>query len=198
MPVTASWSPMWCVQSAFCSTDQPIVLNLQSQIYIVWSINVLNTLFFISTILDSISQMLTCLCICLSSDIYCCGLLSTRKSDCTGLPQNMLVCGSTPAQRGQSRVMMKGSMSLISWYNKGHFRFLSNAYSPTKQGKSRSDTPRNKTLKLHLSLWIVDIDGRLFTHVWCNIWNVFWLPFTWRSFRENKIICAVVSGCRLP
>uniref|UniRef100_A0A1A7YG81 PiggyBac transposable element derived 5 n=1 Tax=Iconisemion striatum TaxID=60296 RepID=A0A1A7YG81_9TELE len=67
-------------------------------------------------------------------DIYCCGLLSTRKSDCTGLPQSMLVCSSTPAQRGQSRVMMKGSMSLISWYNKGHFRFLSNAYSPTKQG----------------------------------------------------------------
>ncbi|XP_070772715.1 piggyBac transposable element-derived protein 5 isoform X1 [Enoplosus armatus] len=67
-------------------------------------------------------------------DIYCCGLLSTRKSDCTGLPQSMLVCGSTPAQRGQSRVMMKGSMSLISWYNKGHFRFLTNGYSPTKQG----------------------------------------------------------------
>lgn len=70
-----------------------------------------------------------------SLDIYCCGLLSTRKSDCTGLPQNMLVCSSTPAQRGQSRVMMKGSMSLISWYNKGHFRFLTNAYSPTKQGE---------------------------------------------------------------
>uniref|UniRef100_A0A3Q0R653 PiggyBac transposable element derived 5 n=1 Tax=Amphilophus citrinellus TaxID=61819 RepID=A0A3Q0R653_AMPCI len=67
-------------------------------------------------------------------DIYCCGLLSTRKSDCTGLPQNMLVCGSTPVQRGQSRIMMKGTMSLISWYNKGHFRFLTNAYSPTKKG----------------------------------------------------------------
>ncbi|XP_037128266.1 piggyBac transposable element-derived protein 5 [Syngnathus acus] len=67
-------------------------------------------------------------------DIYCCGLLSTRKSDCTGLPQSMLVCGSTPAQRGHWRVMMQGSMSLISWYNKGHFRFLTNAYSPTKQG----------------------------------------------------------------
>ncbi|KAI3363312.1 hypothetical protein L3Q82_011942 [Scortum barcoo] len=75
-------------------------------------------------------------------DIYCCGLLSTRKSDCTGLPQNMLVCGSTPAQRGQSRVMMKGSMSLISWYNKGHFRFLTNAYSPTKQGKPAAKTPK--------------------------------------------------------
>lgn len=30
--------------------------------------------------------------------------------------------------------MMKGSMSLISWYNKGHFKFLANAYSPTKKG----------------------------------------------------------------
>lgn len=78
------------------------------------------------------------------SDIFCCGLLSTRKSDCTGLPQSMLVCSSTPAQRGQSRVMMKGSMSLISWYNKGHFRFLSNAYSPTKQGNDRNFfLPRN-------------------------------------------------------
>ncbi|TNM99623.1 hypothetical protein fugu_012656 [Takifugu bimaculatus] len=67
-------------------------------------------------------------------DIFCCGLLSTRKSDCTGLPQSMLVCGSTPAQRGQSRIMMKGSLSLISWYNKGHFRFLTNSYSPTRQG----------------------------------------------------------------
>lgn len=74
----------------------------------------------------------------LSPDIYCCGLLSTRKSDCTGLPQSMLVCGSTPAQRGQWRVMMKGSLSLISWYNKGHFRFLTNSYSPTKQGESHS------------------------------------------------------------
>ncbi|KAM6956110.1 piggyBac transposable element-derived protein 5 [Aplochiton taeniatus] len=67
-------------------------------------------------------------------DIYCCGLLSTRKSDCTGLPQCMLVCGATPAQRGQSSVMMRGSMSLISWYNKGHFRFLTNAYAPNQQG----------------------------------------------------------------
>ncbi|CAG10091.1 unnamed protein product, partial [Tetraodon nigroviridis] len=66
--------------------------------------------------------------------IFCCGLLSTRKSDCTGLPQSMLVCGSAPAQRGQWRIMMKGSLSLISWYNKGHFRFLTNGYSPTKQG----------------------------------------------------------------
>ncbi|CAF88530.1 unnamed protein product, partial [Tetraodon nigroviridis] len=35
---------------------------------------------------------------------------------------------------GQWRIMMKGSLSLISWYNKGHFRFLTNGYSPTKQG----------------------------------------------------------------
>ena len=25
-------------------------------------------------------------------------------------------------------------MSLICWYNKGHFRFLTNAYSPVQQG----------------------------------------------------------------
>lgn len=92
-----------------------------------------------------------------SPDIYCCGLLSTRKSDCTGLPQSMLVCGSTPAQRGQSRVMMKGSMSLISWYNKGHFRFLTNSYSPTKQGKWCSDAPATKTLKEDLYCWIINI-----------------------------------------
>lgn len=88
------------------------------------------------------------LSLCPSPDIYCCGLLSTRKSDCTGLPQSMLVCGSTPAQRGQSRIMMKGSMSLISWYNKGHFRFLANAYSPTKKGKkiiSQSISPLQET-----------------------------------------------------
>ncbi|KAG7279911.1 hypothetical protein CRUP_021544 [Coryphaenoides rupestris] len=79
--------------------------------------------------------------------IYCCGLLSTRKSDCTGLPQCMLVSGSTAVQRGQSQVMMQGSMSLISWYNKGHFRFLTNAYSPTKQGPQdlRDSYNPNKT-----------------------------------------------------
>jgi hypothetical protein len=53
----------------------------------------------------------------------------------------MLVCGSTPVQRGQSQVMMKDSMSLISWYNKGHFRFLTNAYSPTKQGEQHGCRP---------------------------------------------------------
>ncbi|XP_028845958.1 piggyBac transposable element-derived protein 5 [Denticeps clupeoides] len=66
--------------------------------------------------------------------IYSCGLLSTRKSDCTGLPQSMLVNSDTPQPRGQSHVMMRGNMSLISWYNKGNFRFLTNAYTPTKQG----------------------------------------------------------------
>ncbi|XP_048862422.1 piggyBac transposable element-derived protein 5 [Brienomyrus brachyistius] len=66
--------------------------------------------------------------------IYCCGLLSSRKSDCTGLPQSMLATTGGPPQRGQSRIKMNGDMSLISWYNKGHFRFLTNAYSPTKEG----------------------------------------------------------------
>ncbi|KAJ8359947.1 hypothetical protein SKAU_G00164720 [Synaphobranchus kaupii] len=67
-------------------------------------------------------------------DIYCCGLLSTRKSDCTGLPPSMLSNPETPQQRGQSHSKMMGNMSLISWYNKGNFRFLTNAFSPSKQG----------------------------------------------------------------
>lgn len=66
--------------------------------------------------------------------IYCCGLLSTRKSDCTGLPQSMLINTDTPQQRGQSRIKMRGNMSIINWYNKGNFRFLTNAYSPNKEG----------------------------------------------------------------
>uniref|UniRef100_A0A8C3NEL2 Uncharacterized protein n=1 Tax=Geospiza parvula TaxID=87175 RepID=A0A8C3NEL2_GEOPR len=66
--------------------------------------------------------------------IYCCGLLSTRKSDCTGLPPSMLSNSATPQSRGQYRIRMKGNMSLICWYNKGHFRFLTNAYSPVQQG----------------------------------------------------------------
>ncbi|XP_067839811.1 piggyBac transposable element-derived protein 5 [Heptranchias perlo] len=66
--------------------------------------------------------------------IYCCGLLSSRKSDCTGLPQSMLVNPEVPQARGQYRVRMKGNMSLISWSNKGQFYFLSNAYSPFKEG----------------------------------------------------------------
>ncbi|XP_060728889.1 piggyBac transposable element-derived protein 5 [Tachysurus vachellii] len=69
-----------------------------------------------------------------NQDIYCCGLLSTRKSDCTGLPASMLRNPEGPQQRGQSHIKMKGNMSLISWYNKGNFRFLSNAYSPIKRG----------------------------------------------------------------
>ncbi|XP_075268194.1 piggyBac transposable element-derived protein 5 [Opisthocomus hoazin] len=67
-------------------------------------------------------------------EIYCCGLLSARKSDCTGLPPSMLVNPETPQSRGQYRIRMKGNMSLICWYNKGHFRFLTNAYSPVQQG----------------------------------------------------------------
>lgn len=66
--------------------------------------------------------------------IYCCGLLSSRKSDCTGLPLSMLTSPATPPAQGQHRIRMKGNMSLICWYNKGHFRFLTNAYSPVQQG----------------------------------------------------------------
>ncbi|CAM5101812.1 unnamed protein product [Eretmochelys imbricata] len=67
-------------------------------------------------------------------EIYCCGLLSSRKSDCTGLPPSMLHNPDAPQSRGQYRIKMKGNMSLICWYNKGHFRFLTNAYSPVQQG----------------------------------------------------------------
>ncbi|XP_067391904.1 piggyBac transposable element-derived protein 5 isoform X3 [Emydura macquarii macquarii] len=67
-------------------------------------------------------------------EIYCCGLLSSRKSDCTGLPPSMLNNPDAPQSRGQYRIKMKGNMSLICWYNKGHFRFLTNAYSPVQQG----------------------------------------------------------------
>ncbi|XP_071997217.1 piggyBac transposable element-derived protein 5 [Engystomops pustulosus] len=66
--------------------------------------------------------------------IYCCGLLSSRKSDCTGLPLSMMSNTDVPLSRGQNRIRMKGKMSLICWYNKGHFRFLNNAYSPLQQG----------------------------------------------------------------
>ncbi|XP_066455078.1 piggyBac transposable element-derived protein 5 [Eleutherodactylus coqui] len=67
-------------------------------------------------------------------DIYCCGLLSSRKSDCTGLPLSMMSNTEVALSRGQYRIEMKGKMSLICWYNKGLFRFLSNAYSPIQQG----------------------------------------------------------------
>uniref|UniRef100_A0A8C1UP11 PiggyBac transposable element derived 5 n=1 Tax=Cyprinus carpio TaxID=7962 RepID=A0A8C1UP11_CYPCA len=66
--------------------------------------------------------------------IYCCGLLSTRKSDCTGLPQSMLINTEATQQRGQSHIKMRGNLSIINWYNKGNFRFLTNAYPPTKEG----------------------------------------------------------------
>lgn len=46
----------------------------------------------------------------------------------------MLASPATPPARGQHRVRTKGNMSLICWYNKGHFRFLTNAYSPLQQG----------------------------------------------------------------
>lgn len=88
---------------------------------------------------DAVGFTLVMVCV----DIYCCGLLSTRKSDCTGLPASMLRNPEGPQQRGQSHIRMKGNMSLISWYNKGNFRFLSNAYSPIKQGMdSGSETNR--------------------------------------------------------
>uniref|UniRef100_A0A8C5N1A9 PiggyBac transposable element derived 5 n=1 Tax=Leptobrachium leishanense TaxID=445787 RepID=A0A8C5N1A9_9ANUR len=67
-------------------------------------------------------------------DIYCCGLLSSRKSDCTGLPLSMMNNPDVPQSRGQYGIRMKGNMSLICWYNRGHFRFLTNAYSPVQQG----------------------------------------------------------------
>ncbi|KAJ6664593.1 hypothetical protein lerEdw1_006166 [Lerista edwardsae] len=67
-------------------------------------------------------------------EIYCCGLLSARKSDCTGLPPSMLNNPDAPQARGQYRIKMKRNMSLICWYNKGYFRFLTNAYSPVQQG----------------------------------------------------------------
>ncbi|XP_034519466.1 piggyBac transposable element-derived protein 5, partial [Ailuropoda melanoleuca] len=76
----------------------------------------------------------TWFCVPLPTEIYCCGLLSSRKSDCTGLPPSMLTNPATPPARGQHRIKMKGNMSLICWYNKGHFRFLTNAYSPVQQG----------------------------------------------------------------
>ncbi|XP_020856090.1 piggyBac transposable element-derived protein 5 [Phascolarctos cinereus] len=67
-------------------------------------------------------------------EIYCCGLLSSRKSDCTGLPLSMLNNSDVPQARGQYQIKMKGNMSVICWYNKGPFRFLTNAYSPVQQG----------------------------------------------------------------
>lgn len=46
----------------------------------------------------------------------------------------MLINTEAPQQRGQSHIRMRGNMSIINWYNKGNFRFLTNAYSPTKEG----------------------------------------------------------------
>lgn len=50
----------------------------------------------------------------------------------------MLASPATPPARGQHRIRTKGNMSLICWYNKGHFRFLTNAYSPVQQGGRRA------------------------------------------------------------
>lgn len=110
------------------------------------------------------------ICVVVCVDIYCCGLLSTRKSDCTGLPVSMLRNPEGSQQRGQSHIKMKGNMSLISWYNKGNFRFLSNAYSPIKQGiASGSDTSISyrertelKALKLVIGCLRVQITGFFF------------------------------------
>uniref|UniRef100_A0A8C4WYB3 PiggyBac transposable element derived 5 n=1 Tax=Eptatretus burgeri TaxID=7764 RepID=A0A8C4WYB3_EPTBU len=66
--------------------------------------------------------------------IYCCGLLSSRKSDCTGLPRSALVSPVLPLPRGQYSSRMKGTYSITCWANKGVFRFLTNAYSPLKRG----------------------------------------------------------------
>lgn len=84
--------------------------------------------------------------------IYCCGLLSTRKSDCTGLPQSMLINTEAPQQRGQSHIKMRGNTSIINWYNKGSFRFLTNAYSPTKEGKKNT----HRTGRLYVSSCLND------------------------------------------
>lgn len=46
----------------------------------------------------------------------------------------MLTNPATPLARGQHQIRTKGNMSLICWYNKGHFRFLTNAYSPVQKG----------------------------------------------------------------
>lgn len=51
----------------------------------------------------------------------------------------MLTNPAMPLARGQHRIRTKGSMSLICWYNKGYFRFLTNAYSPVQQGGGTTD-----------------------------------------------------------
>nr|XP_010961177.1 piggyBac transposable element-derived protein 5 [Camelus bactrianus] len=48
--------------------------------------------------------------------------------------ESMLSDPASPPARGQHQIRTKGSMSLICWYNKGPFRFLTNAYSPVQQG----------------------------------------------------------------
>ncbi|XP_010838246.1 PREDICTED: piggyBac transposable element-derived protein 5 [Bison bison bison] len=116
--------------------------------------------------------------------IYCCGLLSSRKSDCTGLPPSMLSSPATPPARGQHSIRMKGSMSLICWYNKGHFRFLTNAYSPVQQGEAvrlafaddLSSSPSSESMTL-VWVWNVCISdiGYFISHKPNKTWQqVFW------------------------
>ncbi|XP_041108744.1 piggyBac transposable element-derived protein 5 isoform X2 [Polyodon spathula] len=122
-------------------------------------------------------------------DIYCCGLLSSRKSDCTGLPQSMLTNPDAPQRRGQYTTKMKGNMSLICWHNKGHFRFLTNAYSPSKQGviikRKRGEVPcplAVEAFAAHLS-YICKYDDKyskyFISHKPNKTWQqVFWLTIS--------------------
>uniref|UniRef100_A0A8C6ZI48 PiggyBac transposable element derived 5 n=1 Tax=Nothoprocta perdicaria TaxID=30464 RepID=A0A8C6ZI48_NOTPE len=106
-------------------------------------------------------------------EIYCCGLLSARKSDCTGLPPTMLNNPETPQARGQYRIKMKGNMSLICWYNKGHFRFLTNAYSPVQQGQ------KPLTKRFHPHLFSLCLCRYFISHKPNKTWQqVFWFAIS--------------------
>uniref|UniRef100_F7ADU0 PiggyBac transposable element derived 5 n=1 Tax=Monodelphis domestica TaxID=13616 RepID=F7ADU0_MONDO len=109
-------------------------------------------------------------------DIYCCGLLSSRKSDCTGLPLSMLNNSEVPQIRGQYRIKMKGNMSLICWYNKGHFRFLTNAYSPVQQVDRE---PGQETEDLWLKNLVSHISWYFISHKPNKTWQqVFWFAIS--------------------
>ncbi|KAM4772088.1 piggyBac transposable element-derived protein 5 [Rhinophrynus dorsalis] len=120
--------------------------------------------------------------------IYCCGLLSCHKSDCSGLPKSFLNNKEIPQSRGQYGIKMKGNMSLISWYNKGHFHFLTNAYSPVQQGviiKKREEIPcplAVEAFAAHLS-YICKYDDKyskyFISHKQNKTWQqVFWLAIS--------------------
>ncbi|XP_040285349.1 piggyBac transposable element-derived protein 5 [Bufo bufo] len=119
-------------------------------------------------------------------DIYCCGLLSSRKSDCTGLPLSMMSNPEVPLARGQYRIKMKGKMSLICWYNKGHFRFLNNAYSPIQQGiiiKRKSEIPcplAVEAFAAHLS-YICKYDDKYSKYFISHKANKTWQQVFWYS-----------------